>query len=264
MRYAVGIEYNGANYSGWQKQYTPGVIGVEHKVEQALSLVANSQLELTCAGRTDAGVHATGQVVHFDSPVERLEKSWVLGANSNLPDDIAIKWAKPVSPDFDARYSATARRYRYIIYNRRERPAILRSGLTQFYEPLDHHLMHQAAQLFLGEQDFSAFRSSSCESKTPFRHVSHCWVNRYGDYLVVDIQANAFLHHMVRNIVGALLVIGCAEKPVSWISELLAGKDRTLAAATAKPNGLYLVRVFYPDELNIPQVPMGPLFFADN
>lgn len=259
MRIALGIEYNGRNYYGWQRQQ--GMATVQGRLEQALSKIADHPVAVTCAGRTDAGVHATGQVVHFDVEVDRAEPAWTLGVNSNLPDDIAVRWMMPVSDDFDARFSATARRYRYVIYNSPTRPAILAGGVTHSYYPLDETRMQQAAPVLLGEHDFSAFRAAHCQSNTPFRDVRFIEVTRRGDYIMVEIMANAFLHHMVRNIVGSLIEIGKGEQPVDWLESLLLGKDRTVAAATAKPHGLYLVDVTYPAAYNLPRRQWGPLFW---
>ncbi|NTS77707.1 tRNA pseudouridine(38-40) synthase TruA [Catenovulum sp. SM1970] len=265
MRFALGVEYNGANYSGWQRQGDKYIIGVQQRIEEALSKIANTPIEVVCAGRTDAGVHATGQVVHFDSPIERPNSAWTLGMNTLMPEDIAIRWAQRVDVDFDARFSATARRYRYVIYNDDYRPAILVNGLTHIYScELDADKMHQAAQALVGEHDFTSFRAAHCQSNTPFRNLTHINVTRQGKYIVVDVQANAFLHHMVRNIVGSLIEVGAGEQTVEWIGDLLTLKDRTQAGVTAKPNGLYLVKVFYPDALGIPTTPLGPLFLADN
>ncbi len=258
MRIALGIEYDGTGFFGWQRQRE--VNSVQQELETALAKVANSPVEVFCAGRTDAGVHATGQVVHFDTEVLRDEKAWIMGTNSQLPDQIAVRWAKPVSDDFHARFSATARRYRYVIYNHKFRPAILRSGLSHYHQQLDISLMQQAAPALLGEQDFSAFRAIQCQSNTPFRNIHHLNLSRVGDYLVLDIKANAFLHHMVRNITGSLLEIGMGRKPVEWLAELLASRNRSLAAATAKPGGLYLVEVDYPEHFGIPGSAPGPLF----
>ncbi len=258
MRIALGIEYDGAGYFGWQRQRE--VRSIQQDLEASLSIVANCSIELQCAGRTDAGVHATGQVVHFDAPVERKMAAWTLGVNANLPKQIAVRWAQPVSDDFHARFSATARRYRYVIYNSRFRPAILNQGLSFYHQPLDVELMEQAGQALLGEQDFTSFRAVQCQSRSPFRRVEHLRVSRYNDYVVVDIKANAFVHHMVRNIVGSLLKVGQQERPVEWIAELLALKDRAKAAATAKASGLYLVKVDYPKEFGLPKLPIGPLF----
>ncbi|MDX1676876.1 tRNA pseudouridine(38-40) synthase TruA [Arsukibacterium sp.] len=258
MRVALGIEYDGTGFFGWQRQRE--VNSVQQELETALTKVANSPVEVFCAGRTDAGVHATGQVIHFDTEAVRDEKAWIMGTNSQLPDQIAVRWAKPVAEDFHARFSATARRYRYIICNKKYRPAILRSGLSHYHQPLDIGLMQQAAPVLLGEHDFSAFRAVQCQSKTPFRNVHHLQLSRVGDYLILDIKANAFLHHMVRNITGSLLEIGMGRKPVYWLGELLQSRNRTLAAATAKPGGLYLVDVDYPEQFAIPKAAPGPLF----
>lgn len=258
MRIALGIEYNGAKYYGWQRQRD--VDSVQKQLEQALSSIADHTVEVYCAGRTDAGVHATGQVVHFDSQNKRDLKAWTMGASTRLPEDIAVRWAHPVSDDFHARYSATARRYRYIIYNNRFRPAILGNGLSHYPLPIDEKLMHQAAQCLVGEQDFSAFRAVHCQSNTPNRLLHHINVTRQNDYVIIDIKANAFVHHMVRNIAGSLITIGRGLEPVEWMAQLLAGKDRTKAAATAKPGGLYLVEVDYPDAFDLPKVTPGPLF----
>ncbi len=260
-RIALGIEYDGAQHYGWQRQRE--VPSVQEHLEKALSTVANTPIEVQCAGRTDAGVHATGQVVHFDCDAVRPLKAWTMGVNANLPSSVAVKWCVHVSDDFIARFSATGRRYRYVIYNHKMRPAILEQGITHIHRPLNEHLMHEAAQALLGEQDFSAFRAALCQSKTPFRNVTNVTVSRHGAFVVVDISANAFLHHMVRNIVGSLVEIGSGHQPVDWIATLLAGRDRTLSAATAKPNGLYLVKVDYPDAFGLPEQPLGPLFLPD-
>ena len=260
-RIALGIEYDGSKYYGWQRQNE--VRSVQEKLEKALSQVANEPINVFCAGRTDAGVHGTGQVVHFDTHAQRNDAAWTLGVNANLPADIAVRWIKTVPEAFHARFSATARRYRYVIYNHRLRPAVLGKGVTHCYHPLDADRMHRAAQSLLGENDFTSFRAVHCQSRTPWRNVMHIKVTRHGAYVVVDIKANAFVHHMVRNIVGSLMEVGAGNRPESWIAELLAAKDRNLAAATAKAEGLYLVSVDYPEHFSLPSVPMGPLFLAD-
>ncbi|AUI66058.1 MULTISPECIES: tRNA pseudouridine(38-40) synthase TruA [Glaesserella] len=261
MKIALGIEYDGSRYFGWQRQQN--VDSVQQKLEEALSIIANSPCEVFCAGRTDAGVHGTGQVVHFETVSNRPLQSWCFGTNTHLPDDIAVKWAVEVSEDFHARFSATARRYRYIIYNHKLRSAILPKGVSHYYHPLDHEKMHQAGQFLLGENDFSSFRAAQCQSHTPWRNVHHLNVTRERDYIIVDIQANAFVHHMVRNIVGSLIEVGQGKQPTEWIKWLLDQKDRTLAAPTAKAEGLYLVDVIYPEQFGIPKSRLGPLFLKD-
>lgn len=261
FKLALGIEYDGSRYYGWQRQQE--VRSVQEKLERALTKVANHPVSVFCAGRTDAGVHGTGQVVHFETTAQRADGAWTLGINANLPDDIAVRWVKAVPDVFHARFSATARRYRYVIYNQRLRPAILGRGVTHFYHPLDAEKMHRAGQCLLGENDFTSFRAVQCQSRTPWRNVIHLNVTRQGPYVIVDIKANAFVHHMVRNIVGSLMEIGCGNQHEGWMAELLAAKDRTLAAATAKAEGLYLVAVDYPSHFDLPQPPMGPLFLAD-
>ncbi|MBS0054824.1 tRNA pseudouridine(38-40) synthase TruA [Yersinia sp. Marseille-Q3913] len=262
LKIALGIEYNGSRYFGWQRQQE--VTSVQACLEAALSKVANAPIGVFCAGRTDAGVHATGQVVHFVTTAVRKDAAWTMGVNSHLPGDIAVRWVKTVDEDFHARFSATARRYRYIIFNHRYRPAVLAQGVTHCYQPLDAERMEQAAQCLLGENDFTSFRAVQCQSRTPWRNVKHIKVTRHGAYIVVDIKANAFVHHMVRNIVGSLIEIGCGNQDVTWMAELLALKDRTRAAATAKAEGLYLVSVDYPERFGLPAAPMGPLFLADD
>ncbi|WP_298441189.1 tRNA pseudouridine(38-40) synthase TruA [uncultured Ferrimonas sp.] len=262
MRIALGVEYDGHGYFGWQKQRE--VIGVQQRVEEAIAKVANHPVEVVCAGRTDAGVHGTGQVVHFDAQFDRRPAAWTLGLNANLPDNIAVRWAQPVSDDFHARFSATARRYRYVIYNHRLRSGILRHGVSHYYHQLDEKLMEEAGQALLGENDFTSFRAIQCQSHSPWRNLHHLHVDRFGEYIVVDIKANAFVHHMVRNIVGSLLEVGMGNKPKEWIAELLAAKNRDIAGATAKAEGLYLVAVDYPQEFGLPQSAPGPLFLPDS
>ncbi|AKA37809.1 tRNA pseudouridine(38-40) synthase TruA [Yersinia ruckeri] len=262
LKIALGIEYNGSRYYGWQRQLE--VRSVQACLEAALTRVANAPIVVQCAGRTDTGVHATGQVVHFVTSAQRKDAAWTMGVNTHLPPDIAVRWVKTVSEDFHARFSATARRYRYVIYNHRYRPAILAQGVTHCYMPLDAEKMERAAQALLGENDFTSFRAMQCQSRTPWRNVKHVKVTRQGAYIVVDIKANAFVHHMVRNIVGSLIEIGCGNQDENWIAELLTLKDRSKAAATAKAEGLYLVAVDYPEHFGLPCVPMGPLFLADD
>ena len=262
MRIALGIEYDGSRYFGWQRQRE--VNSVQAELERALSQIANHPVEIQCAGRTDAGVHATGQVIHFDTQAERKLAAWTLGVNSNLPPDIAVRWAKPVSDEFHARFSATARRYRYVILNANLRPAILAGGLSHYHGEIDAQLMHSAGQCLLGEHDFTSFRAVQCQSKTPWRNITHLAVLRQGPYVILDIRANAFLHHMVRNITGSLLEVGMGNQPASWIEQLLVARDRELAGATAKAGGLYLVDVTYPDHFDLPSLPLGPLWLPDN
>ncbi|MGB0894873.1 MAG: tRNA pseudouridine(38-40) synthase TruA [Parashewanella sp.] len=261
MRIALGVEYDGSQYYGWQRQKE--VDSVQAQLEKVLSKVANEPIQVQCAGRTDSGVHATGQVVHFDTNANRKISAWTLGSNANLPDNIAVRWAKQVDEEFHARFSATARRYRYIIYNSNLRPGILRHGVSQYHGDIDECRMHQAAQALIGEQDFTSFRAIHCQSNTPFRNIHHVNVTKQGQFIIVDIAANAFLHHMVRNIVGSLIEIGLGNQPIDWMATLLALKDRNQAAATAKAGGLYLVDVTYPDTFGLPKPSIGPLFLAD-
>lgn len=262
MRIALGVEYDGSAYFGWQRQ--KNVNSVQQELEQALSSICNQPIEVHCAGRTDAGVHGTGQVVHFDTTAEREMVSYTLGVNAKLPDGIAIRWAKPVAEDFHARFSATARRYRYIIYNSPYRPGILRAGLSHYHVPLDVEKMRQACPYLIGEQDYTSFRAVHCQSNSPFRNIMHLKVERFEDFIVIDIKANAFLHHMVRNITGCLIDIGAGKYPPQWMKEVLDLKDRTKASATAKPGGLYLVEVDYPEKWGIPTSHPGPLFLPDS
>jgi tRNA pseudouridine38-40 synthase len=251
MIIALGVEYLGTRYCGWQRQtHSPSV---QQYVEEALSRVANHPVSVYCAGRTDTGVHATGQVIHFETSAERPEKAWRMGGNAHLPDDISIQWAKPVSDDFHARFSAISRRYRYVILNAPARPAILTGQVTWVREPLDEVSMHQAAQLLVGEQDFSSFQAASCQSPTPFRNVFNVKVERKNEFVVLDITANAFLHHMVRNIAGTLIEVGRGNKAIEWVGDLLQQRDRTLAAPTAAPDGLYFVQANYPGHFALPK-----------
>ena len=249
VRIALGVEYDGTAYSGWQRlSHRRTVQGV---LEQALSFIANEPITVGCAGRTDAGVHARCQVAHFDSDAERGE-GWIRGTNSNLPKDVAVRWARIVDEDFHSRYSATARSYRYTILNRAIRPALDARFTTWIRAPLDAESMHAAAQGLIGENDFSAFRTIACQSRTPMRNVHAIMVSRDGERVIVDIQANAFLHHMVRNIVGSLMLVGRGEKPRDWIAELLAGRNREVAGPTAPASGLCFLGPRYPERFGLP------------
>lgn len=255
MKIALGIEYDGHNFSGWQAQ--ENLHTVQGCLEQALSKIADESIKVFCAGRTDAGVHATGQVVHFETEVERDLRAWTLGTNSHLPSQVAVTWSQEVNNEFHARFSALARRYRYVIYNHSMRPAIFDSKVTWYHRALDAKAMEHAGQFLLGELDFSSFRSSSCESKTPMRNVHFIKVTRHGDYVVIDIQANAFLHHMVRNIAGVLMRVGVGMEKPQWVKDVLDARDRRQAAETASPNGLYLCQVDYPANYSFPNKDKG-------
>lgn len=243
MRIALGLEYEGSAFCGWQSQAGGGA--VQDVVEAAISVVADSATRVVCAGRTDAGVHALAQVVHFDSEAIRPQTAWVRGVNANLPAGVAVRWAQPVSSDFHARFSALGRRYRYLLLNRAERPGLLAGRVGWFHRPLDTDAMAAAAALLLGEHDFSAFRSVECQAKSPIKTLRRADVVRHGDLLVFDFAATAFLQHMVRNLVGALVYVGKGAHPPAWLGELLAGRDRALAAPTFDACGLYLAGVDY-------------------
>lgn len=250
MRIALGIEYDGTQFFGWQRLSHGRT--VQGEVEAALSFVAAHPVEVTCAGRTDAGVHAHCQVVHFDSVAERSPRAWALGANSRLPHDAAVLWAQPVADGFHARFGARARRYRYTILNRPIRAALTARFVTWERAPLDVDAMQRAAQALIGEHDFSAFRTVACQARTPMRHVREIAVSRRGDEVSIEIEANAFLHHMVRNIVGSLLPIGRGERAPEWLAELLHGRDRSVAGPTAPASGLAFLAPRYPAEWQLP------------
>lgn len=258
-RVALVFEYDGAAFHGWQLQKS-GVPSVEAMLARAVAKVADHPVELVCAGRTDAGVHASYQVVHFDTPSVRNLRSWVMGINTAMSGAVSVHWAGNVDESFHARFSANYRRYRYLIYNHPVRPAILRNQVSWNYRPLDENAMHRAAQVLLGERDFSSFRAAGCQSRTPNRNLQRISVSRHGDYLVIDVQANAFLHHMVRNIAGALMTVGCGQRPEAWIHDILEARNRTLAGVTAPPFGLYLVDVGYPAGFGVPRSRPGPAF----
>jgi len=260
-RLALGVEYQGSEFRGWQTQ-GQGIPCVQPVLEEALSQLAAEPISVMCAGRTDAGVHASGMVVHLDTQRALPERAWTLGVNGRLPPSIRVRWAQAVPDHFHARHSALARRYRYIIYNHRTRPSTLHKQVTWWNQPLDAERMHQAAQLALGERDFSAFRSVRCQSRIAWRHMHFIRVLRRGQMILVDIQANAFLHHMVRNLVGTLIKIGRGEKPIDWVEELLARKERAQAGITAPADGLYLVAALYPREFNLPLESLGPNFLT--
>ncbi len=260
FRVAIAVEYDGSAFNGWQKQSSPRFNTIQSELERALSDIADSHIKTTCAGRTDAGVHATCQIVHFDSPTDRPEKAWTRGVNSLLPPSIRVLWARQVDEQFHARFSATARHYQYIIYHRATASALMRGRATYMARPLDVKSMNSAAQNLLGEQDFSVFRAAGCQSKSPFRYINMASVSNHNGFIVFDIQANAFLQHMVRNITGALMEVGQGERDTDWINELIASKDRTQAGLTAAPDGLYMVGVEYPPDFSLPRCHETPMF----
>ncbi len=244
MKIALGVEYMGSNFHGWQLQKS-GIRTVQQVVEVALSSVANHPVRVFCSGRTDAGVHAVEQVIHFETTADREDKAWLFGGNVNLPADVNFVWAKCVNDDFHARFNAYARQYHYKIHNTKVRSAII--DKHSLWEPrvLNLDAMQEAGEYLLGEHDFSAFRGSLCQAKSPIKTIEFITITKQDDNILLDIKANAFLHHMVRNIVGTLLKIGKGERPVEWIQEVLDSKDRKEAGATAQPQGLYFIKAFY-------------------
>lgn len=251
QRIAIGIEYDGSQFKGWQMQ-SHGTRTVQEAIQIALSKIANHPVVVTCAGRTDTGVHATNQVVNFDTSAVRENKAWIQGVNTELPDDVSVLWAHDVNDEFNARFKATMRSYRYVIRNSSTRAAILNRRVTWVYDVLDTQAMHDSAQCLIGQHDFSAFRSSQCQAKHAIRVMKSITVTRDEGHIYIDVRANAFLHHMVRNLVGSMLQIGQGNKPVQWMAELLEQKDRKLAGMTASASGLYLVAVEYPPEYGLP------------
>ncbi|WWO95612.1 MAG: tRNA pseudouridine(38-40) synthase TruA [Candidatus Dasytiphilus stammeri] len=257
---AICIQYDGTRYFGWQRQHD--VPTVQTALEEALTMVANHSVSTVGAGRTDAGVHSLGQIIHFETTAIRTIVSWTRGVNSYLPKDIAVRWVQNVPSHFHARFSAISRHYRYVIYNHLLRPALLNSRVLHYPLPLDYEVMHRAGQYLLGENDYTTFRSLHCQSRTPYRNIMYLNVSRYDSYIIVDMKANSFLQHMVRNIVGCLIEIGSGKQPEEWMSQILAAKKRTLAASTAKAEGLYLVSIDYPEHFLLPKITLGPLFIT--
>jgi tRNA pseudouridine38-40 synthase len=258
VKIAIGIAYCGTGLEGWQSQPSGGT--VQDRLERALSEIAGERVGVTGAGRTDAGVHACAQVAHFETAAERPESAWVRGANALLPAAIAVQWAVPVAAEFHARFSAVSRSYRYVLYNHPVRPALLAGLVGWFHLPLDLDSMRNAAQTLLGEHDFSSFRSAECQAKSPVRTMQHAEVRASGPYLLFDFTANAFLHHMVRNLIGCLVYIGKGKRPPQWLAELIAARDRRLAAPTFAADGLYLSGVRYEPRWELPAFPRGMPF----
>ena len=249
---ALGVEYLGTRFSGWQSQ--TGMRCVQSELEKVLSKVANEPIKVICAGRTDTGVHAHGQVIHFETQALREDRSWILGANTLLPKDIAVNWVKQVDTDFHARFSALSRTYHYQIYNRLARSAVNVSRATWIYHELDVDAMHVAAQYLVGEHDFTSFRTSACQANSPIRTLKSIHLQRNDEWIYCRVTANAFLHHMVRNIMGSLIMVGKSERSELWIQETLKLQDRTKAGPTAPPDGLYLHAVEYPSKFQLPNV----------
>lgn len=253
MRIAMGIEYDGTAYHGWQMQKDAD--SVQEQLERAISCVANHPVRVHCAGRTDAGVHGLDQVIHFDTDAVRSTRSWVLGANVNLPPDIGVNWACPVPEDFHARFSAIRRSYRYLIINRATRSPIWRNRAVWIHRPLDESRMREAGEKLLGTHDFSSYRALGCQAKSPVRTITGLAIRRQHELISIDVSADGFLHHMVRNIAGVLIAIGSREKPVEWSQIVLGHRDRTQGGVTAPPHGLYLASVEYPKEFKLPKPP---------
>ena len=266
-RWVAGIEYNGALFKGWQKQkHHPGP-SVQGSLEFALSKVADHPVDVVCAGRTDAGVHASAQVVHFDTIAIRNERSWKLGVNTQLPDGICLNWVMPAPSKvghenpFHARFSAVARRYRYFILNKPVKPGLMHDQATWWRNSLDAQKMNEAAQALVGEHDFTSFRARDCQANHARRTMKDISVKRFNEWVIIEVCANAFLYHMVRNIAGVLLPIGEGKKPVSWCADVLRAKDRTKAGVTAPGEGLYFVDVEYPEFPELPIENDGPYFY---
>jgi tRNA pseudouridine38-40 synthase len=258
MRIAAILEYDGANFYGWQLQNDDRT--VQGAVEAALSKVADHAVHVTVAGRTDTGVHACGQVIHFDTNARRSDYEWLRGANSNLPADVAVLWVGEVEASFHARFTATGRCYRYIILNRPVRPTFLARRVSWDYRPLNVAAMQQAARDLVGKHDFTSFRAAQCQAKNAVRELQRLDVARQGEFVVIEAEANGFLHHMVRNIAGVLSSVGAGEQPPAWVREVLLARDRSVGGVTAAPDGLYLMRVQYPSQYGLPQLSGTPGF----
>ena len=250
MRVALGIEYDGSAFCGWQTQ--PSRCGVQDHLEAALAHIAAEPIETVCAGRTDAGVHALEQIVHFDAPVARPSSAWVRGVNASLPAGMAVLWAQEVGDEFHARFGARSRCYRYVLLNHPVRPAVGNGGVGWFHLPLDVESMRAGARHLVGEHDFSAFRSSECQARSPVRNVSSISIEQRGTYFLFEFRANAFLHHMVRNLMGMLVYVGKGKHAPQWVGEVLAARDRAAAAPTFDAAGLYLARVEYEPRWRLP------------
>lgn len=256
VRIALGVEYDGSRFCGWQSQ--PSACGVQDALEHALTGIAGDAVRVHAAGRTDTGVHALAQVVHFDTAALRPDSAWVRGTNALLPDSVSVLWARQVDQDFHARFCAMERRYRYILLNHPVRPGLFSGKTGWFHLPLDVGLMQHAASHLLGEHDFSAFRAAGCQAKSPVKHLRRLDITRQGDSLSFDLAANGFLHHMVRNIVGCLVYVGKNKYPPEWIAELLVSKDRSRAAPTFAPDGLYFSGASYDPKWNLPSTGRAP------
>lgn len=250
MRIAIGVEYAGNAFEGWQTQ--PHGRTVQDALETALRKIAQAPIQLVCAGRTDTGVHATSQVAHFDTTARRPLEAWVRGVNSHLPASVGVQWAVEVDETFHARFSAESRRYRYVLLSRRVRPALLGGRVGWTHGALDVVAMDEAARCLIGEHDFTSFRAAECQARSPIRSMHAVEVARQGDVVVFDFHANAFLHHMIRNLVGSLVYVGLGRRPVGWMAEVLAARNRTIAAPTFAPDGLYLCGVEYPQRWPLP------------
>jgi tRNA pseudouridine38-40 synthase len=252
MRIALGIEYDGAAYCGWQSQ--PDGRTVQDVLQIALSQIAGETISVIAAGRTDTGVHAAEQVIHFDTQTLRPLTAWVRGANALLPSAVAVLWAHAVDDEFHARFSAQARSYRYYLYCRPVRSALQHGKVGWFHQSLDVDKMQEAARFLVGEHDFSAFRASACQAKSPIKTLTELSIRQQGNLISLDLTANAFLHHMVRNIVGCLVYVGKGKHPPEWILQVLEGRERSQAAPTFAPDGLYLRRITYDKKWNLPQI----------
>ncbi len=250
---AACIEYDGSKFRGWQFQV--GQPTVQEAVESAISSIANHPVTVHCAGRTDTGVHACGQIVHFESNSNRSDRAWVMGTNSQLPQGVSVLWTKKVSDEFHARFSTLSREYRYVILNRSVRPSYLAKRVSWHVRDLDTQRMNESAKRLLGKHDFSAFRSSRCKNKVPTKTIFRIQVNRKQEWVWIDVKADGFLHHMVRNIAGTLIAIGCGDQKLDWVQEVLASRDRTQAGITAPADGLYFVRVNYSSDFGLPEGP---------
>lgn len=257
-RIALGVQYDGKDWQGWQTQ--PHGKTVQDRLQQAIKSFTQQGIVVMCAGRTDAGVHAFEQVVHLDTELDRPPISWVRGVNSFLPPSIAVRWAHPVPSDFHARSSAAARRYQYVLYNHPVRSPILHGKAGWVFQPLSLELMREASRYLLGEHDFSAFRAAECQSFTPVKTMQEITIEQYGHFFLFQFQASAFLHHMVRNIVGSLVYVGMQRHTPQWVQAILQGQDRKLAAPTFRPDGLYLSKVIYDEKWRLPQEESGGFF----